>query len=151
MKNSSKSLTDNQAVLIKSHTGSKWLKLVSNAFSVGALSLSVALSTATAVSASEQLAQHPFVVGEVAISGSNKAEQSSDQMANNSVVVTEKVNINSANFEQLVSLPGIGKVKATAIMDYRETVGPFNSTADIQNIKGIGAKLYAKLNMLIEI
>lgn len=62
-----------------------------------------------------------------------------------------KVNINLANFEQLVALPGIGKVKASAIIRYREEVGMFKVLEDLQNIKGIGAKLFAKLVHQIKI
>ncbi len=77
-----------------------------------------------------------------------------DQMANAGKRVqgqSTKVNINLANFEQLVALPGIGKVKANAILRYREEVGRFETLEDLQNIKGIGAKLYAKLQGKIEI
>lgn len=64
---------------------------------------------------------------------------------------TQKVNINLASYEQLVALPGIGKVKATAIMDYRKEVGMFKVLEDLQNIKGIGEKLFSKLSDKISI
>lgn len=63
----------------------------------------------------------------------------------------QKVNINLASFEQLVSLPGIGKVKASAIIAYRKEVGMFKVLEDLQNIKGIGEKLFAKLQPKIKI
>ena len=38
-----------------------------------------------------------------------------------------KININNADIEDLIKLPGIGQVKAKAIIDYRENVGEFKS------------------------
>jgi competence protein ComEA len=57
----------------------------------------------------------------------------------------QKVNINLASYEQLIALPGIGRVKAAAIINYRKEVGMFKALEDIQNIKGIGQKLYTRL------
>ncbi|MBE0379437.1 ComEA family DNA-binding protein [Pseudoalteromonas prydzensis] len=55
------------------------------------------------------------------------------------------VNVNQATVEQLSQLPGIGKSKAQAIIDYRTTQGKFKSVADLAQVKGIGDKLVAKL------
>jgi len=48
------------------------------------------------------------------------------------------VNINTADADALMSLPGIGEVKAAAIIAYRETYGPFTSIEALLNVKGIG-------------
>ena len=55
------------------------------------------------------------------------------------------ININTASVEELVELKGIGDAKAKAIVEYREKSGPFKSVDDLQNVKGIGDKLLAKL------
>lgn len=55
------------------------------------------------------------------------------------------VNINTAGLEALDSLPGIGPATAQAILDERETNGPFASIEDIQRVSGIGEKKYEKL------
>ncbi len=55
------------------------------------------------------------------------------------------LNINTADVSQLSKLPGIGKKKAQAIIDYREAKGNFTSLEDLKMVKGIGKKLAAKL------
>lgn len=61
------------------------------------------------------------------------------------------VNLNAANVEQLMALPGIGKSKAQAIVAYREEQGPFSSVDDLVNVKGIGKKLLAKLAASVKV
>ena len=55
-----------------------------------------------------------------------------------SPTVPTLVNINTADADALMSLPGIGEVKAAAIITYRETFGPFTSIEALLNVKGIG-------------
>jgi competence protein ComEA len=59
------------------------------------------------------------------------------------------VNINTASMKELTQIPGIGKVTAKRIVKYREKNGPFKDISDIQKIKGIGSKTYAKIKDLI--
>jgi competence protein ComEA len=63
---------------------------------------------------------------------------------------SEKININSATLDQLVSLPGIGKVYANRIIDYRNK-HPFSKKEEIVKIKGIGDKTYQKIKDLITV
>ncbi|WP_462412279.1 helix-hairpin-helix domain-containing protein [Neobacillus sp. Marseille-QA0830] len=56
-----------------------------------------------------------------------------------------KININKADASELENLPGIGPSKAAAIIEYRETNGPFKSAEDLKNISGIGDKTFEKL------
>lgn len=62
-----------------------------------------------------------------------------------------KINLNKADETQLQNLPGIGPSKAAAILEYRETNGPFKSVEDLKNISGIGDKTFEKLKDLITI
>jgi competence protein ComEA len=55
------------------------------------------------------------------------------------------VNINTATKEQLDALPGIGPVKAQAIVDYRTANGPFKTPADIMKVRGIKEGEFAKI------
>ena len=54
--------------------------------------------------------------------------------------VFAKVNINTATFQELQTLPQVGPSTARAIIDYRELHGPFMSIHDITKVPQIGEK-----------
>lgn len=56
-----------------------------------------------------------------------------------------KVNLNQANVEQLAAVPGLGRVKAQAIVDYVREHGAIKSESDLTKVKGIGEKLAARV------
>ncbi len=61
------------------------------------------------------------------------------------------VNINTADLDTLVLLPGIGPSKAQAIINYREQNGLFMRIEDIQKVKGIGPGIFDSIKDLITI
>lgn len=55
------------------------------------------------------------------------------------------ININTADKEALMSLPGIGAGKAEAVIAYREASGVFKDIQDIMLVDGIKEGVYAKI------
>lgn len=56
-----------------------------------------------------------------------------------------KVNLNKAGAEELMTLTGIGKSRAEAIIQYRQEVGAFRSIEDIMNVSGIKESAFEKI------
>ncbi|MCC3647602.1 helix-hairpin-helix domain-containing protein [Cytobacillus oceanisediminis] len=62
-----------------------------------------------------------------------------------------KVNLNGADETELQTLPGIGPSKAAAIIEHRDTNGPFKDIEDLKLISGIGEKTFEKLKEHISV
>lgn len=80
---------------------------------------------------------------------SSKSKASYSSQSEHAEDIKTKININTATAKELEALPGIGAVKAEAIVLYREENGGFSLPEDIMNVKGIGAATYDKLKDLI--
>ena len=61
------------------------------------------------------------------------------------------VNINRAEAWLLESLPGIGPVKAEAIIAYRQQHGPFRNIREITEVEGIGMSSLEQIKHLITV
>ena len=62
-----------------------------------------------------------------------------------SAIFAEKLNINTANAEQIASvMSGVGSNKAKAIVEYRSSHGKFKSINSLENVDGIGEKTVEK-------
>ena len=55
------------------------------------------------------------------------------------------VNLNTATAEQLQLLPGVGEVRANAIVDLRKQNGGFKSLDDLEAVKGVGPAMMERL------
>ena len=86
------------------------------------------------VPSKEEVKNHPVDGG-----GSSKASDS------------DKVNINTASKEELMTLPGIGETRASAILAYRQKNGPFSSIEELKEVEGIKEAVFAKIKVYIEI
>jgi competence protein ComEA len=64
--------------------------------------------------------------------------------------ITNKININNASKDMLMTLDGIGEVYAERIIDYREKT-KFKNIEEIKNIKGIGDKTFENIKDKITI
>ncbi len=56
-----------------------------------------------------------------------------------------RINLNTATKSELCGLPGIGEVKAEAILSYRQEQGRFSSADEVKQVKGIGDSLYHEI------
>ena len=63
----------------------------------------------------------------------------------------QKVNLNRAEAWLLQALPGIGEVRAQAIIDYRQQNGGFRHTNELIKVEGIGTTIYEGIEYLITV
>ena len=95
-----------------------------------------------------------FIAGEKAVLHIEKTEVLSETPEETPVKMEENslpklVNINTADEKELMSLPGIGQVRAAAIIEHRQREGDFEKIEDIMNVKGIKTGIFSKINNLI--
>lgn len=69
----------------------------------------------------------------------------------NEVIQSDKININTASIDELMTLSGVGESKAQSIISYREENGLFKTIEDIKNVSGIGDALYESIKDSITI
>lgn len=89
------------------------------------------------------------------LSDANTANDGYGSSANNDSVIADTsqdtaqvkypLNLNTCTAEDLMTIDGIGEVKAAAIIEYRDYIGGYTDVEQIKNIKGIGDKVYAKV------
>lgn len=82
--------------------------------------------------------------------GSNTTYSISEQPSGNANSIGEhsnssKININTANIQELQKLNGIGQKKAELIVAYRQENGQFEKIEDLKQISGIGDKTFEAL------
>lgn len=64
---------------------------------------------------------------------------------------TSVISLNQASVEQFDSLPGIGPTLAARIIQWRETHGGFGSIDQLNEVSGIGDKLFAGVKDLVSL
>lgn len=86
-------------------------------------------------------------------SGSGAAKSgSTSSTSKGKAVPSGKVNINTASAAEMAQyLSGVGPSIAQRIVDYRKQHGAFKRIEDLQNVKGIGPKIFEKLKPLITV
>ncbi len=62
-----------------------------------------------------------------------------------------KVNINTADISQLLTVPGIGQTRAEAVLAYRQEHGSFQCIEDIMKVSGIKNGLFEKMKDYITV
>src|SRR5262245_53788261 len=53
----------------------------------------------------------------------------------------DRVNVNTADVKQLMTLDGVGHRVAERIVEYRKANGPFKKPEDLRRVEGVGAGL----------
>ncbi len=61
------------------------------------------------------------------------------------VKILEKIDPNSASFDDLSLLPGIGPQSAADIISFRDSIGPFKYLDDLAEVKGIGRAMLERM------
>jgi competence protein ComEA len=70
---------------------------------------------------------------------------------NNTAATPRTVDLNAATLEQLDGLPGIGRVTAQRILDWRHAHGRFTSVDQLREVNGIGPARLAQLKDLVRV
>lgn len=78
----------------------------------------------------------------VTVAEDQQAEEA-EQVWPDSLLAGERINLNTADHYDLARLPGIGEKRAQAIMEYRESYGPFARVEDLTLVSGIGEGILA--------
>jgi competence protein ComEA len=65
--------------------------------------------------------------------------------------IPQKVNLNTAEAWLLKALPGVGDIKAAAIIDYRSSHGPFVNILELTKVPGFGQATFDSLKNLITV
>lgn len=78
------------------------------------------------------------VSSDLAVYGWSETDESSESFS-------DKVNLNTATKEQLMTLKGIGESRAEDILLYRKECGPFGAIEDIMKVQGIKEAAFRKI------
>lgn len=96
--------------------------------------------TTPAVTAPEPAPATPETPVATAPEPSHEEESVAAALATTETTGIEPIDINRADREALIALPGIGSVLADRIIAYREAHGPFKSVDELMAIAGIGER-----------
>lgn len=90
--------------------------------------------------------QRLYVPSVEEISGTESNLTYTEEFSETGSLVAGVIDINTANREELMALPGIGAAKADAIVTYRMEIGHFESCEDLMLVPGIKQALYDKIS-----
>ena len=82
---------------------------------------------------------------------SGRAHEKKDTVDAGSIarkLTAKKIDINSADEDELMKLSGVGRTLAKRIVEYRRKHGKFNNVNQLINVEGIGRKKLMKIKKL---
>ncbi|MBR1398200.1 MAG: helix-hairpin-helix domain-containing protein [Selenomonadaceae bacterium] len=115
---------------------------------------SEAINMAEEISDGQHIRVPEKIIEQIAENSSEQSVKSMNTNSNKNKKSSDSgniVNINTADADELDTLPGIGPAMAQRIIDYRQTHGSFKSIDEIQNVRGIGQKKFENLKSRITI
>jgi competence protein ComEA len=89
--------------------------------------------------------------GSQAASPRHAGRHRSSRSGSHKLAAGQTIDINTASESELAQLPGVGPSLARRIVEYRTANGPFQLPDDLQNVSGIGARKFAKMEPFIRV
>ena len=124
--------------------------IVNRIFAAIAIAASLALPTLAQDAKGAKPASKPAMTA-----GKKAKTEKKNPFATEGVVKLKKgegtVNVNKANLDELVRVPGIGNSTAERILEIRKENGKFATLEDLTQVKGIGEKKLARMKPFLSI
>ena len=77
------------------------------------------------------------------------ASTAAEPQASEPLAVQFPLNINTAVYNELLLIPGVGDVTAQRIVQYREVLGGYTALEQLMDIQGIGEKTFAEIALYL--
>ena len=135
------------AIIIYNFSETPSLFPSNNTLAVSSYSNTYSSSTISSSSVSSNIAASSDIVTSSNIAVPSTTSKSSSK----AIAISALININTASQTELEQLPGIGVAMSQRIIDYRTQNGNFDSIDELQNVKGIGPKVFAKIKDFITV